>query len=294
MILKTAAKDKRIAENPCEDIELPDSKPIKPRRYLTMPELLTLAEAASKRKSGDFSTLILFMGTTGLRFGEATALRVKNIDFDHNRIRVCENAVWTGKGMHVNSAKNGEDRTVVYPRKLLSDRLRTSCQCKDPDALVFERPGAINDGRCLTENDYLRPPNKTGWFEASVKQSGLPRLTLHDLRHTAVSLAAHARVPVTVIQRIAGHKTATMTMDRYADLFPDDLTIYGERMDAEAETAIRSLANRQQDNSDSKSPFEVPNSRIEKKIRPETIEIPSHIQLAPSVPPERVELSLSD
>lgn len=77
MILKQAVKDRRIWDNPCEGIELPRAEIRKKRVYLSMAQLLRLAKAASHRKTGDFETLILFMGTTGMRFGETTALRVK-------------------------------------------------------------------------------------------------------------------------------------------------------------------------------------------------------------------------
>lgn len=50
-----------------------------------------------------------------------------------------------------------------------------------------------------------------------------PRLTPHDLRHTAASLAVSAGANVKAIQRMLGHASAAMTLDTYADLFDDDL-----------------------------------------------------------------------
>ncbi|NMN01329.1 integrase [Bifidobacterium sp. DSM 109958] len=224
MVMKAAVKDKRIAENPCEDIELPRVKVSKPRRYLTMRQLLALGEAASDRRRFDYGTMVLFMGTTGMRFGETTALRVRHLDLDKGTALVCENSVWSGSGWHLNTAKNGEDRMVVFPKGLLRERLSKAVAFKDPDALVFERPGSLNDGRHLAETDYMRPPDsRDGWFATAVRAAGLPHMTLHDLRHTAVSLAVHAKVPPKVVQAIAGHKTFSMTMDYYADLFTDDL-----------------------------------------------------------------------
>lgn len=54
--------------------------------------------------------------------------------------------------------------------------------------------------------------------------------TFHDLRHTAVSLAISAGVNVKVVQRIAGHASATMTLDTYAGLFDDDLHDSADRL----------------------------------------------------------------
>lgn len=46
--------------------------------------------------------------------------------------------------------KNHEERTVPFPPNRLQERLRERVEGKDRDALVFERPGAVNDGSALT------------------------------------------------------------------------------------------------------------------------------------------------
>ena len=51
-----------------------------------------------------------------------------------------------------------------------------------------------------------------------------PRVTAHDLRHTAASLAIHAGANPKVVQRMLGHASAAMTLGVYADLFDSDLT----------------------------------------------------------------------
>ena len=51
----------------------------------------------------------------------------------------------------------------------------------------------------------------------------LPRITPHDLRHTAASLVISAGANVKAVQRMLGHASASMTLDTYADLFDDDL-----------------------------------------------------------------------
>ena len=50
-----------------------------------------------------------------------------------------------------------------------------------------------------------------------------PSVTPHDLRHTAASLAISVGANVKSVQTMLGHKSAAMTLDVYADLFPDDL-----------------------------------------------------------------------
>jgi integrase len=72
------------------------------------------------------------------------------------------------------------------------------------------------------------------WFDRAATNIGKPGLTPHELRHTAASLAVSAGANVKAVQRILGHASAVMTLDRYADLFDDDLDAVGDRLDAVA------------------------------------------------------------
>jgi integrase len=46
---------------------------------------------------------------------------------------------------------------------------------------------------------------------------------VHDLRHTAASFAIASGASVKAVQRQLGHRSATVTLDRYAHLWPDEL-----------------------------------------------------------------------
>jgi integrase len=59
----------------------------------------------------------------------------------------------------------------------------------------------------------------------------LEPMTIHDLRHTAASLAVSAGANVKAVQRMLGHASAAMTLDVYADLFDDDLNAISDRLD---------------------------------------------------------------
>ena len=61
-----------------------------------------------------------------------------------------------------------------------------------------------------------------------------PRITIHDLRHTAASLAVAAGANVKAVQRMLGHTSAAMTLDVYADLFDDDLDAVANALDQHA------------------------------------------------------------
>jgi integrase len=82
-----------------------------------------------------------------------------------------------------------------------------------------------------------RPDTSVGrqsWFVTSLCKADLERLTPHDLRHTAASLAISAGANVKAVQRMLGRKPAAMTLDTYADLFEDDPDAVAQRLHEQA------------------------------------------------------------
>lgn len=119
--------------------------------------------------------------------------------------------------VEVGTPKTHQRRSVPFPA-FLTEALSTLCRDKTPDSLLF------GDGA-----SHIRPPSsQAGWFSVAVRKAQttdptLPRVTPHDLRHTAASLAISAGANVKAVQRMLGHASAAMTLDTYADLFDDDL-----------------------------------------------------------------------
>ena len=98
------------------------------------------------------------------------------------------------------------------------------------DALVF----TAAQGRALRANNWRRRV-----FAPAVASAGLDAtLRPHDLRHTAASLAIAAGAPIKAIQRQLGHALATMTLDRYGHLYPDDLDALGQALTARYTTTV--------------------------------------------------------
>ena len=60
-------------------------------------------------------------------------------------------------------------------------------------------------------------------FDPACKELGMIKVSPHDLRHTAASLAMQRGANVKAVQRMLGHASAAMTLDVYAGLFSDDL-----------------------------------------------------------------------
>lgn len=218
-ILDHAVRDRRIASNPARGVSLP-KKGKKARVYLTHRQVELLAS-----KSGKMATLVYTLAYCGPRWGEATAVRIKSVDPARRRISIAENAVNVGGVVHVGTPKTGETRSIPYPA-FLDDGITAAMQDKRPDQLLF---GA--------GDVHVRPPDgRRGWFVSAVAKClevdpTFPTITIHDLRHTAASLAVSAGANVKAVQRMLGHASAAMTLDTYADLFDDDLDAVAVALD---------------------------------------------------------------
>lgn len=130
------------------------------------------------------------------------------------------------------STKNHSARDVPVPAFLLA-QLAEEIQGKADDDLVF--PGR--------EGGYL-PLGELRWqFDKATKAVGLSGLVPHELRHTAASPAIASGANVKVVQRLPGHKTATLTLDRYGHLFPDDLDAVAASLHAAATKAREATAD---------------------------------------------------
>lgn len=148
-----------------------------------------LAESA-----GEHATLIQSLAYTGLGSGEATALRVRDLDTLRRRIGVRENAVRVRGYVAVGTPKTHANRTVPYP-ELLTLHLAAACQGKPAEALLF--------GAGFTH--LLTPSSGDGWYVAAIRRAreidpDFPELTIHDLRHTAASLAISAGANIKAVR----------------------------------------------------------------------------------------------
>lgn len=118
---------------------------------------------------------------------------------------------------------SGARSAPTLPR--LAAMIEEACAGKGPEGLLF------GDGV-----NHMRNSGSQGWFANAVKRAqavdpSIPRLTPHDLRHTAASLAISSGANVKAVQRMLGHASAAMTLDTYADLFDDDLDAVAQRLE---------------------------------------------------------------
>jgi integrase len=165
---------------------------------------------------------------TGLRRGEAAALRVRRVDLLRRRIEVVESVTEVGGQAVTGTPRTHQRRSVPLTRSLVEPMTRQLAG-KGPDDLVFTSP----TGGVLRNGNFRHRV-----FDSAAESVGLTGVTPHDLRHTAASLAIAAGANVKAVQRMLSHASAAMTLDVYAGLFGDDLDTVADRLD-QAATAPR-------------------------------------------------------
>jgi integrase len=158
------------------------------------------------------------VATTGLRRGEALALRWSDLDLKACRVSVSRTAAFVGGEVTYQEPKTARSRRAVpLPtetvevlkawRKVQAAERLAAGELYDADAnLVFaDEIGAA-----------LPPKRVTKAFGRAVGRSGLPSITLHGLRHTFASVALGAGVQTTIVADVLGHSSAQITADLYS------------------------------------------------------------------------------
>ena len=177
-------------------------------------EVRTFLEFVSQKRLGAMWVLLC---TTGMRRGEVLGLRWKDVDLANGRLAVRRALVEVnGYELHVSEPKTTRGRRSVrldtrtiaaltqHRRQQAEERLSKGLGGR-PD-LVFTR----DDGH------PLQPQHVTQAFDSLVRRAGVPAIRLHDLRHTAATLALTAGIHPKIVSERLGHATVQLTLDRYS------------------------------------------------------------------------------
>lgn len=222
--LEQAVKEGLLARNVAAATSPPTVKN-KPMRPLTEDELLAFLAAAREER---FFAAYLLAATTGLRRGELLGLCWDSVDLtggalvvqrqllplknDEGKLTVVlDDATKSQSGRR--SIALTEDAVCAlkaHRKKQLEEKLLLGPAYQD-HGLVF----------CNEDGTPLDPRSFTRRFQRVLEKAGLPKVRLHDLRHTHASLLLSRGVHPKVVQERLGHASITMTMDLYSHLFPN-------------------------------------------------------------------------
>jgi integrase len=163
----------------------------------------------------------LLLASTGMRRGEVLGLSWDDVDLETAQFAVRRTLAAVDMDVAFSEPKTQRSRRVValdattvaalrsWRRRQAEDKLALGPAYND-QGFVFTRA----DGRPFDPNDFSRE------FDRRIRRLGLPRIRLHDLRHTSATLALQAGIHPKVVSERLGHSTIAITLDIYSHVTP--------------------------------------------------------------------------
>jgi integrase len=246
-ILATAVDGGRLPRNVAEGTKLPKVQR-KEMHFLTAAQVEALAEAMAP----PYGVLIRFAAYTGLRPCEFVALKVGRLDLLRGTVRVAEAAPEVAGHLEWGGVKTHEARTVRLPRSVAEELgAYLAGRPHDPGDLVFTAPrgGPLRESK-FVPGRFKPAIGAANQALAELVDDGRPdplpgELRLYDLRHTAASLMIRQGASIKAVQKQLGHATASITLDTYGHLFPDELEALAGRLEDARTEALAALARTQ-------------------------------------------------
>jgi integrase len=235
--LRHALDDRLISYNPCDGVRLPKAhnadgfKPV----FLTAAQVENLADLLDFQRP--YGLLVRFAAYTGLRAGELTGLRIRDLNLKAGHVEVRQTLQHIAGEWVVGTPKSARStRNVPLVSRALVGDLReyllTHPRSGDPEALVW--PGRNPGSHAVTyervfdvasfRRNYLKPALRSLTMDDGMR--------FHDLRHTFASLMLAAQFPPYEVSRWMGHTNLATTDAIYAHLYPSDYSAHLDRFDA--------------------------------------------------------------
>jgi integrase len=219
--MRDAVLDRLLEVNPVVGTKHPKAVKAKHTTW-TGAQLHAFLEGLSEEDR--WAPLWTLAAATGMRRGELLALTWQDVDLDAGVVHVERAVTQVGQTRFCLPPKNDEPRDVsldghtvtvlrAWRRQQAAERLAWGAAYLDQEGLVF----TWEDGRPVLP-DYV---SKT-FAALTARTDGVPRLKLHELRHTHCTILLRDGVPVHIVAKRLGHKDASVTQRVYADVIPDD------------------------------------------------------------------------
>jgi integrase len=213
MLLRVAKKWDLIQKDIASMIEAPKNKR-KEMKVWSIDQVNQFLEFSSHSR---YYPIFFLAAYTGMRKGEILALTWEDIDFDQSIIYVNKTLYKLTDRYSVDTPKSSnsireiyfddEIRNVLKRHRLKQkeEKLKNS-RVYDDKNLVF----AQEDGM------YVPPPSANILMKEFIRQSGLPKIRFHDLRHTHATILLQMGVNPKVVSDRLGHSSVQITLDVYS------------------------------------------------------------------------------
>ena len=220
-VLDQAEKESLVPFNVASKATLP--KVQKKEVNYFQPEQIAAIRDALELEPIKWKTLVHMLLITGARRGEVLGLKWNKVDFEGNKIHICNNILYRAdRGIYKDTPKTKtSDRFISLPVETMQllrryrswqaeDRLRLGAYYENQD-FVF----AQDNGK------PMHPDSVTTWLDRFSKRHGLPHINPHAFRHTMASMLYFNGVDSVTISTRLGHAQVSTTADIYAHVMEE-------------------------------------------------------------------------
>lgn len=219
--LRDAVRRRRLTHNAAQFAETPEAETVERGGWNVADAVGFLAHVADAEDRD--AELFEFLIGTGMRKGEALAIRWSDLDMIRRAARVRRTlSIVPGEGVTFGKPKTEGSAAGVGLSKRVIEALHR--QRARQDAERHEWGSAYEDGDLVFARENgapLRPEQVLRRFKVLAAEAGLPVVRVHDLRHLAASLMIAAGVPLTIVSKTLRHSTTRITADTYTHLTDD-------------------------------------------------------------------------
>ena len=158
---------------------------------------------------------VLFMG---LRRGELAGLEWKDIDYENKTMTIARSVQdIIGFGLITKEPKTeNSKRTISMPDKLIDYLKEYEVWWQNQKKYLGDRLGDTDRLFCTEDGTDISPGLFRVWLQKTLAKVDLPKVTLHSLRHTNITLQLVAGVDMKTVSARAGHSKASTTSDFYS------------------------------------------------------------------------------
>ena len=226
-LLADAVRDGLLLDNPTARVRAP-KKSSRERRTYSIEQVIDLY---GYLKPTRLAVPVLTKALTGLRRGELLALRWKNVDFQRGIAYVQESVTVDRHGtVSFKAPKTDKSRRpVALPQALMSILVDHKNQ-QEHERGLLGLDSAADLVFSEIDGSVWNPDTFSGLFTRAILKSGLPRISLHELRHSYASISQRLGTPLTTTSRSLGHSTILLTADVYSHAVLDDFIAAAKRL----------------------------------------------------------------
>ena len=207
-----------LKSNPCAKAGSMGKSKAEEMDFWTGEEFRKFIDSVMNKRLSYMAFMTLYW--TGMRMGELLALNPKDVDLEKRTISITKSYQRLGKKDVITPPKTPKSKRVItIPEFLAAD-------IKDYMDSLYD----------LQEDDRLFPITKyylEHEMQRGIKESGVKRIRVHDLRHSHASMLIKLGFSPLEIANRLGHEKVETTLNTYAHLYPNKQTKLAERLDSE-------------------------------------------------------------